>query len=237
MAARIALNDRTTSRIEVYITDLDSNYTKNDRTVAWYIDGELDGYDSLDGGIESSEVWKFRGLNSGTEYTIEAIIFNESQSIYVELSRDISTKEEAVEPEPDPEEPEPEEPDEPKEETIDNWYWGTSITSGTLLSSISYTKWNSLIAKIEELLNTGHYGSWLTKSSEGAVLSASQSRVSSSDKKLTADRFNSVRYNIGSHRGTGVGKVSQGDIVYASYFKGLETGINNWIDDYNNTYT
>lgn len=123
------------------------------------------------------------------------------------------------------------------EDPIDNWYWDTNIYKGREVSDVSYTEWNSLINKIDELLDTGHYGKWLTDSSQGATLSMSASKMSSSDKTLTAARFNSVRYNIGAHRGTGVSRVYSGDIVYASYFDGLETGINNWIDDYNDDYT
>lgn len=124
-----------------------------------------------------------------------------------------------------------------KEDPIDNWYWSTSISKGVAVSKVSYKEWNSLISKIDELLDTGYYGSWLTKSSEGATLSMSASKMTSSDKKLTADRFNSVRYNIGAHRGTGIPKVSSGDIVYADYFDSLETAINKWINEYNNDHT
>lgn len=223
MAATISLNARTSSTIEVYISGLDSSYSNNDRNIAWYIDGTFDGTDSLKSGVSKSSVWKFTKLDPSTTYLIEATIFNTTQSVYVELDRNITTEDEETEV--------------PSEDPIDNWYWSTSISKGVAVSKVSYKEWNSLISKIDELLDTGHYGSWLTKSSEGATLSMSASKMTSSDKKLTADRFNSVRYNIGAHRGTGISKVSSGDIVYADYFDSLETAINKWINEYNNDYT
>lgn len=43
-------------------------------------------------------------------------------------------------------------------------------------------------------------------------------KMSSSDKTLTAKRFNSLRYNIGVHQSTGINEVKTGDKVYGSYF-------------------
>lgn len=53
--------------------------------------------------------------------------------------------------------------------------------------------------------------------------------MTSSDKTLTAARFNSVRYNIGAHYSTGISEVASGDPVLGSYFTTLTTKLNEWI--------
>ena len=50
------------------------------------------------------------------------------------------------------------------------------------------------------------------------------------DKTLTAERFNSLRFNIGIFLSTGIPEVSSGDIVLGSYFLTLADSLNAWID-------
>ena len=222
--ARIAWDSSTSSSITVYLDELDTSYSGNDRIVKWYIDGSYDGQDTLPAKVSKSDTWKFTGLDANTDYEIKAIVTFQTSSVTIG-PRTIGTEEE-------------EEPEIPKEDEISLFNWGISIYSGRKVSDVSYSKWNSLINKIEELLDTGHYGSWRTSSANGATLSASGAKMDSSDKVLTAERFNSVRYNIDyySPTSTGISKVSRGYPVLAEYFDSLEEAINDWIDEYNYDY-
>lgn len=224
----------TEKSITVRVTGLDGTYSRSDRYVVFRKGGSpVSGEVSISAYATQSSTYTYTGLKADTEYDLEAYIYYTSNGSlkYSPVSARISTSSSGSSGGSGGS-------DGPSTENqIDNWYWDTNIYAGRAVSDVSYREWNSLIDKIDELLDTGHYGSWLIKSSEGATLSMSASKMNSQDKELTAERFNSVRYNIGAHRGTGVSRVYKDDIVYASYFDGLETGINNWIDDYNNDYT
>lgn len=55
-------------------------------------------------------------------------------------------------------------------------------------------------------------------------------KMSSSDKVLTAKKFNSLRYNIGSHKATGITDKSKDEYVYGEYFTILTDKLNAWIN-------
>lgn len=111
---------------------------------------------------------------------------------------------------------------------IDKFYWTSSeinaFNNNGTLDTISYLRWNTFCDKIQEVLSEGN-NSWDTTWG-----SLTATKMSSSDKELTADRFNAARYNIGSHYSTGISTVSTGDIIYGSYFITLQNSLNNWID-------
>ena len=92
------------------------------------------------------------------------------------------------------------------------------------LSDFSYRVWNDMCSKVIEIQNAVG----LTWSTEFATYAST--KMSSSDKELTATRFNSLRYNIGRSYSTGIKDVSKGDIVYAWYFTTLARCMNSWID-------
>lgn len=99
----------------------------------------------------------------------------------------------------------------------------TAVTTKGALSDFSYLVWNDMVDKVKAVLDaTG-----LSWSSNYATYSAT--KMSSSDKELTAKRFNSLRFNIGSHYSTGISDVSSGDVVYGSYFITLASSLNSWI--------
>ena len=60
--------------------------------------------------------------------------------------------------------------------------------------------------------------------------SYNSTRMTSSNKTLTAARFNSLRYQIGSHESTEINEVSAGDTVYGWYFTTLANKLNSWIN-------
>lgn len=121
---------------------------------------------------------------------------------------------------------------------VEEWSWsssnGTATSSQTSkalsavknkgsLLNFSYLVWNDLVDKVKEV-QEAKGKSWMTKyASYGAT------KMSSSDKQLTATRFNSLRYNIGYYYSTGIPEVSKGDIVYGYYFTTLANCINQWI--------
>lgn len=105
----------------------------------------------------------------------------------------------------------------------------TAIRTQGAISDFSYLVWNDLVSKVKETL-TAVGSSWNT-----AYLSFSDTKMSSSDKTLTAARFNSVRYNIdriGTSADTELELVEPGDKVLGSYFTTLTTALNAGITAY-----
>lgn len=101
----------------------------------------------------------------------------------------------------------------------------TAVTSNGYVTSCSYLVWNDMCDKVQAVLDCAgitwstHYG-----------LTLAQTKMTSSSKVMTAARFNSLRYNVGSHYSTGISEVSTGDIIYGSYFTTLMTKVNEWIN-------
>lgn len=91
-------------------------------------------------------------------------------------------------------------------------------------SDFSYLVWNDMCSKVIEIENAAGL-TWSTK-----YASYADTKMSSSDKVLTATRFNSLRYNIGRSYSTGIDTVYPGDTVYAWYFTTLARCMNGWID-------
>lgn len=122
--------------------------------------------------------------------------------------------------------------------SVEEWSWsssnGTATSSQTSkalsavknkgsLLNFSYLVWNDMVDKVKEV-QEAKGKSWMTK-----YASYSATKMSSSDKRLTATRFNSLRYNIGYYYSTGIPEVSKGNIVYGYYFTTLANCINQWI--------
>lgn len=91
-------------------------------------------------------------------------------------------------------------------------------------SDFSYLVWNDMCSKVIEIENAAGL-TWSTK-----YASYADTKMSSSDKVLTATRFNSLRHNIGRSYSTGINEVASGDTVYAWYFTTLARCMNEWID-------
>lgn len=124
--------------------------------------------------------------------------------------------------------------------SIDPWNWSSSngsatpgqtstayraITNNGVVSDFSYLVWNDLVDKVLEAKDAAGVA-WNPK-----YLSAANTKMTSSNKTLTADRFNSLRYNVGIHFSTGLNDVYKGDKVYGWYFTAITDALNNWIDD------
>ena len=102
----------------------------------------------------------------------------------------------------------------------------TAITNRGATTAFSYLVWNDLVDKVLEALSA-EGDSWNTNSSK--YLSSSSTKMSSSDKTLTAARFNALRWNIGRHYSTDITDRSKGQQVLGSYFTTLTDALNSWI--------
>ena len=100
----------------------------------------------------------------------------------------------------------------------------SAVVDKTAVTNFSYLVWNDLCDKVKEILDaTG--GSW-----DSTYATYANTKMTSSNKTLTATKFNSLRYNIGSHYSTGIADVAPNDDVLGSYFTKLASCINGWID-------
>lgn len=123
---------------------------------------------------------------------------------------------------------------------VDKWNWNYSnggasdsqtraaynaVSSNGKTSDFSYLVWNDMADKVREILESKN----LTWNSRFATYA--DTKMSYYDKTLTAERFNSLRYNIGLHHSTGIDTVYRGDTIFGWYFTTLTYCMNNWIDE------
>lgn len=96
-----------------------------------------------------------------------------------------------------------------------------AITNKGKLSDFSYLVWNDMVSKTKQILDSRSVA-W--NSDYGTT---SESMMTTSDKKITARRFNAVWWNL-SHLVTvsGAHKMSPGDRIYGAYFTALTTAMN-----------
>ena len=102
----------------------------------------------------------------------------------------------------------------------------TAITKRGATTDFSYLVWNDLVNKVLEALKA-EGDSWNTNSSK--YLGSDSTKMSPSDKVLTAARFNALRWNIGRYYSTGITDRSKGQQVLGSYFTTLTDALNSWI--------
>lgn len=98
-----------------------------------------------------------------------------------------------------------------------------AVTGNDAVSDFSYLVWNDLVDKTKEVLDAYGY-SW-----SNTFASYSATKMTASDRILTAARFNSLRFNIGSYASTGIETVQKGDIIYGWYFTRLTDRLNSLI--------
>ena len=108
----------------------------------------------------------------------------------------------------------------------------TALSNKSAVSEFSYKVWNDLVDKVVQV--------WHAQDSyfDTSILSYDATKMTSSDRIMTAARFNSLRNNVDkgltSHNATttGLNTVFPGNIVYAGYFLTLAKAINRWIDSF-----
>lgn len=214
--------------ITVQVSGLDTSF-KNNRDFDFYIDGKLDGSVNNVSPTNSSVSYTYENLKPETSYDLKVIILfagTDTQMATFTLS-DVHTLEEE-EPEPDVEPP-------------DKWSWVssngdatstqtqnayTAFTENGECSDVSYKVWNDMCAKVLEVLDYNE-NEW-----HDSYLSFSNTKMSSSDKVLTAKRFNSLSFNASNATGGlyAFTPREKGQPVKGSYFTDLMNTINGYID-------
>lgn len=210
----------TSAKFSASFTGGDKSYTGY-RYVRLYVEGVgiYEIKSSSAGGAGSRFSKTVRGLEAGTEYYWAARLGYDGGGsiVWLDVTDDgyFTTEEERI--------------------LIELWDWDangarrrayTAITSNGNLSDFSYTVWNDLVDKVKEILDA------LSESWNSSYASYSSTRMSSSDKNITAVRFNSLRQNLADYRtfSTWIPVVSKGDTVYGAYFVNFGTEINRWIN-------
>ena len=98
-----------------------------------------------------------------------------------------------------------------------------AVTGQGYLSDFSYLVWNDIVDKVKEILDA------IGEPWEAVYLSYSNTRMNSSDKAMTAARYNSVVYQIWNYYGGTFLSATQGGTIYGSLFTDLTARINAWI--------
>ncbi len=217
--AYISTVSTTPSSITVMVSDLDTSWANGTRTIEWYLNGTYKSSSSLANGASSSDTKSFTNLSPSTQYTVKVVI-KYSGGTLATLTSYVYT-------------------DEPSFAIPGKWYWGQSNGSATAsqtqaaldalvgkepTSNFSYLVWNDLVDKAYEVVSASG-DSW-----DNSYATYASTKMTSSSKVLTASRFNSLRFNVGSHYSTGIAEVSTGDQVKANYFTTIANSINLWID-------
>lgn len=106
----------------------------------------------------------------------------------------------------------------------------TSVpTSGSRISNFTYQTWNLMVEAVNSILVSKSRGWNWTTYGQNNYLSKNNTKMSSSDKTLTAERFNSLWYNIWTWSSSSYldeeAPAVQGEPVLASYFTALGNAI------------
>lgn len=235
--AGISIGTTTTDSVTLFLTSLDTSWENGTRTVYWYLGSANGGIPtenayyktktaSLANGVSSGGQVTFTGLESDTEYGVYCAVYHGS-TFLVGLQGWVSTDYEsgggggAI-------------------TSVAAWAWTisngsatkeqtiaayTATTNKTATTNFSYLVWNDMVDKCKEILDA------INSSWDSRYASYTNTKMTSSDKVLTAKRFNSLRYNIGSHYSTGIQEVAKGDIVYGDKVRSLGNLMTVWISD------
>lgn len=209
----------TTDSISARLVGINTDYPNNKVRVTFYVAGSQVSSFTF-AGVPSSGTTKWMtktGLKPGTRYSVsieaEDLVTGWSNSWSDRVTTDMIL--------------------------VSAWSWSssngtasasqtkaayTALTNNGSTSDFSYLVWNDMCSKVIEIENAAGL-TWSTK-----YASYADTKMSSSDKVLTATRFNSLRYNIGRSYSTGINEVASGDTVYAWYFTTLARCMNEWID-------
>lgn len=225
--ASISYDNITTNSAEITVTGLQVvNYK---RIFYFYLNDDYKGSRSLAAKSENDVYFTFRNLSAGTSYNIKVSVFKvvsgQDDEWLTNIEDSFQTEEIPVLP----------------------WTWNdcqtiegdvgeasdletmsaySAITKQMETTEFSYKVWNDLCAKTREVRSARGSSSWRSD-----FLSYSDTLMSSSDKILTAERFNSLRINIGSMQDVSSipYPVTKGGEVYGSYFLTLTNALNDEI--------
>ncbi len=209
----------TTDSISARLVGINTDYPNNKKRVTFYVAGsQVSSFTFTEVPSSGTTKWMTKtGLKPGTRYSVsievEDLVTGWSNSWSTRVTTD--------------------------KLVVAAWSWSssngtasasqtkaayTALTNNGSTSDFSYLVWNDMCSKVIEIENAAGL-TWSTK-----YASYADTKMSSSDKVLTATRFNSLRYNIGRSYSTGINEVASGDTVYAWYFTTLARCMNEWID-------
>lgn len=240
------------NEIEVKVINLDPEYNHRDRYFRIYYTTtnefperpndthsessfKIDGQDAEWG----RETPSFTIINQSTTNSVTYKIYTEiiytsgGNPVTITFPTNAPTSYETATAAPKSETPETPEPE------IDEFDWEegqntphgiayAAITTNGPVVNFNHSVWNDMVDKLLEIYNNKGY-TWATNNEQGATLNASETIMNTSDKVLTAARFNSFRYNIGRYNSTGISKVNTGDTVLGNDFITLVEKMNGLI--------
>lgn len=218
----ITVETISTQGFVVYLSGLDNTYERGDRYVDWYLYPEATrrGRSTIGAYSTISESFSFSGLREGTSYQIFGLVYwtdgstgkwNNKQTELLTITTSSASK-------------------------IALWSWNssngvatsdqtkkayTAITNNGYVRDFNYRVWNDLVSKLNEYIIKYQKSTW-----NGRILSLTSTKMTESDKTLTAKRFNSLRDEMNEWFGTDYSMVSPGDEVKGGYFTEIATKLN-----------
>lgn len=210
----------TTDSISARLVGINTDYPNNKKRVTFYVAGsQVSSFTFTEVPSSGTTKWMTKtGLKPGTRYSVsievEDLVTGWSNSWSTRVTTD--------------------------KIVVAAWNWNASNGDASAaltkaakyavdhkgsLSDFSYKVWNDMCKKVLDIENAAGL-QWNPKYAEYL-----DTKMSSTDKVLTADRFNSLRYNIGRSYSTGIDEVKSGWPVLGSYFVTLTDCMNAWINE------
>lgn len=111
-------------------------------------------------------------------------------------------------------------------------YKAITKVSGYGVNDFSHSVWNDLVEYVRVILEKTK-DTWSTYENETGktYLDRDETLMGNDEYTLTAEKFNALRFNIGSRVSTGITDRKKGDVVYGDYFITLTECINRWISE------
>lgn len=204
--ASMTFSSVTSTSFTAEVTDLDTGYARDDRSVDWYLGSAKVSSSSLSAHASSTSC-SFSGLTPNTDYTVSAHIhYSSTPTSGVDMTKVISGRHMTKPGSPPPPDPEPERPG--------YFYWDTAKTSGAKFN-LTASEWNRLINNINSVRSyLGYSNASFSKAVAG--------------NEFTAKMFNQARSAIISISGFSgyISQASSGGKVYANMLNALQGGIN-----------
>jgi hypothetical protein len=228
--AKITVSSKTSNSVTLWVSSLDTSWTNGTRTVHWFIGVPNAGYysqtktASIEDGVSSGGSVTFTGLSANTEYSVYCEIYH-GTTLLASLEGLVTTSSSSS--------------GGGGTASLAEWSWTVSNGTATdeetqraygaavqalYVNRFSYRVWNDMVYKTKAILDS------IGASWDNYYDFFSDTLMTENDRTLTASRFNSLRYNIGSHFSTGIQEVKTGDEVDGDYFKTLGQRINAWIN-------
>lgn len=222
MARKLVITNTTTTSISVNITGLSTSYTYNGRVfyVHAYKGSKLisEAEKKVSAGVSQTGTITVKNLSPDTEYTIEVYVYMPDLEEVIQLE-DLTTDGVYTNPEPI---------------LITKWSWTTTESNALkyhgAISTITAERWNELVNKVSEYRIAKGKNAWNNNYPASNPLTIDKVRMKT-DKVLTADRYNSLKNNLGTVYPTGISDVNKGDEVKGrTHFIAFTDKLNEAID-------